>query len=113
MKDIEDFQHKVYDKFTELFVSQKGILDLLNTFNSTVDNISVSISEFHLEMDKMKEKIDKTKETIIKQSIIISFSVKIALAICISLSAISCFMFKEGCNGIIEIPVKILNKFIS
>lgn len=88
MKNNDDFQFKVYEKFTELFVSQKVVCESIKNFNKTVEDLSESVSELHL-------RVDKTKDVIIKQSALISASVKVAYITFISLSICSALMFRE------------------
>lgn len=110
MKD--DFEYKIYDKFTELFVSQKGISDSLSNFTIKVEDLSSSIANLHLSVDKkvksIEDEVTKTKETIIKQAALISASVKVSVFFLVILSAASWIMFKEVFSGIGEI----LTKFI-
>lgn len=93
MKD--DFEYKIYDKFTELFVGQKGINDSLKMFEGTVGNIATSVSTFHLRLDDMSKTIAQTNETIIKQDALISASVKVLRAAFLFLGA-CCFFISKG-----------------
>lgn len=84
----ENFEYKVYDKFTELFVGQKGITESLKTFEGTVENLAISISKFHLRVDDMEK-------VLLKQSALISASVKVAYIVFVSLGIGSAIMCKE------------------
>jgi hypothetical protein len=98
-KKNDDFQYNIYEKFTELFVSQKSIGDSLKNFNSTVENLSTCVSKLHLRVDQMEK-------VIIKQSALISASAKVAYITFIALSIGSALMFNEVFHGVSDVVKK-------
>lgn len=95
--DLSDFEYKIYDKFTELFVSQKGITESLKLFDVKIENLAISMSDFRIRVDAIQDGIIKNENILLKVQILAR-----TLAVVLSLSLGSIFMFKEAINGALE-----------
>lgn len=91
---LDDFEYKIYDKFTELFVSQKGITESLKLFEVKIENLAISMSDFRIRVDEIQNGILKNENILLKVQILAR-----TLAVVLSLSVGSIFMFKEAING--------------
>ncbi|CAB4143924.1 hypothetical protein UFOVP459_2 [uncultured Caudovirales phage] len=93
-----DFEYnaydKIYDKFTELFVSQKGITESLKVFDAKIGELSSSMSDFRIKVDKIQEGILKNEHLLLKIEVLAK-----TIGLLVSLSIGSIFMFREVIHG--------------
>jgi peptidoglycan hydrolase CwlO-like protein len=103
--NLNDFEYKkydkIYDKFTKLFVSQKGITDSLKVFDEKIGELSSAMSDFRIKVDKIQEGILKNEHILLKIEVLSK-----TIGLLVSLSIGSIFMFKEIIHGAGEAIIK-------